>query len=455
MTTPSSPPSVDLSHGASFANGFPHEFFTWLRAHDPVHWHEPTEHTPGGEGFWVVSRYEDVGYVIRNPQLFSSAVAGGRKGGGTSLEDREEFVNISLNATDDPKHRRLRGLISQGFTPKAIQQLQSEIEERAHQLFDQVSDLQHFDFVHEVARELPLQMICSMLGVPLDERAELARAIDGGGESIERRRESLRRLYRQPGMLPERDCFVGLLIGRQAGCATLHVEEAIGRGVLECGVHPGARSRGVGRALVDAAVAHARGLGLEVLDFDAPEGDEAAARLFGGAGFAVVRRHLHLRIEGLAPPPQREAQGRVVRALRREEAPALTEIQNAAFTGSWGYCPNTPEQLDYRIYELPLDHPDDVVVVEEEGRLVGYCWAQRRGRGEPGVVGMVGVLPEAQGRGVGWAATAASLAALAEAGAQPIDITVDEANTPAVNLYRSLGFETAWRSVWYRRDLSA
>ena len=180
MTTPSSPPSVDLSHGASFANGFPHEFFTWLRAHDPVHWHEPTEHTPGGEGFWVVSRYEDVGYVIRNPQLFSSAVAGGRKGGGTSLEDREEFVNISLNATDDPKHRRLRGLISQGFTPKAIQQLQSEIEERAHQLFDQVSDLQHFDFVHEVARELPLQMICSMLGVPLDERAELVDWIDQG-----------------------------------------------------------------------------------------------------------------------------------------------------------------------------------------------------------------------------------------------------------------------------------
>ena len=180
MTTPSSPPSVDLSHGASFANGFPHEFFTWLRAHDPVHWHEPTEHTPGGEGFWVVSRYEDVGYVIRNPQLFSSAVAGGRKGGGTSLEDREEFVNISLNATDDPKHRRLRGLISQGFTPKAIQQLQSEIEERAHQLFDQVSDLQHFDFVHEVARELPLQMICSMLGVPLDERTELVDWIDQG-----------------------------------------------------------------------------------------------------------------------------------------------------------------------------------------------------------------------------------------------------------------------------------
>ena len=181
MTTPSSPPSVDLSRGASFANGFPHELFNWLREHDPVHWHEPTEHTAGGEGFWVVSRYEDVAYVIRNPQLFSSGAAGGRKGGGTGLEDLEEdYVNIMLNFTDDPKHRRLRGLISQGFTPKAINKLQADMSERARRLFDQVPDLQHFDFVRHVARELPLQMICSVLGVPLDERAELVDWIDQG-----------------------------------------------------------------------------------------------------------------------------------------------------------------------------------------------------------------------------------------------------------------------------------
>ncbi len=181
MTTPSSSPSVDLSRGATFANGFPHEFFNWLREHDPVHWHEPTQYTLGGEGFWVVSRYEDVGYVIRNPQLFSSGAAGGRKGGGTGLEDQEEnLVNVMLNFTDDPKHRRLRGLISQGFTPKAIKKLQTDMSERANRLFDQVTDLQHFDFVHHVARELPLQMICAVLGVPLDERADLVDWIDKG-----------------------------------------------------------------------------------------------------------------------------------------------------------------------------------------------------------------------------------------------------------------------------------
>ena len=102
------------------------------------------------------------------------------RAGGTALEDHEDIVNIVLNFTDDPKHRRLRGLISQGFTPKAIKNLQAEMEERAHRLFDQVPDLQHFDFVHQVARELPLQMICSLLGVPLDERAELVDWVDQG-----------------------------------------------------------------------------------------------------------------------------------------------------------------------------------------------------------------------------------------------------------------------------------
>ncbi|MDE2764875.1 MAG: GNAT family N-acetyltransferase, partial [Chloroflexota bacterium] len=120
----------------------------------------------------------------------------------------------------------------------------------------------------------------------LEERAALASVIDGGDESLDRRVESMRRLYRQPGVLAERDWFTALVDGEQVGCATLHVEAPISRGVLECGVRPDARRRGVGRALVDAAVEHARGLGLAALEFDAPEEDAAAARLLAGAGFA-------------------------------------------------------------------------------------------------------------------------------------------------------------------------
>ena len=55
---------IDLSRGETFAQGFPHDFFSHLRAEEPVYWHEPTDFTPGGEGFWVVSRYDDIEHVF-------------------------------------------------------------------------------------------------------------------------------------------------------------------------------------------------------------------------------------------------------------------------------------------------------------------------------------------------------------------------------------------------------
>ncbi len=74
-------PYVDLSDDRSFANGFPHDFFSWLRAHEPIYWHEPTAATPDGEGFWVVSRFADVNAIIMDAKGFSSDKAGDRTAG--------------------------------------------------------------------------------------------------------------------------------------------------------------------------------------------------------------------------------------------------------------------------------------------------------------------------------------------------------------------------------------
>ena len=71
---------VDLSDDQSFTHGFPHDFFTWLRKNEPIYWHEPTEITPDGEGFWVISRYADVNAIIMDPTRFSSDKAGHRTG---------------------------------------------------------------------------------------------------------------------------------------------------------------------------------------------------------------------------------------------------------------------------------------------------------------------------------------------------------------------------------------
>jgi cytochrome P450 len=162
---------IDLSYGRTFARGFPHDFFTWLRRNEPVWWHAPTEHTPGGEGFWVVSRHADVVGMFKDQATFSSEL------GGTQIFDGKG-QGYQLNQTDDPKHRRLRGLVNTGFTPRMIGRLQDDLRRRAREIVDGIPPGEPFDFVSAAARELPLQAICSVLGVPQDDREALGEIVD-------------------------------------------------------------------------------------------------------------------------------------------------------------------------------------------------------------------------------------------------------------------------------------
>jgi cytochrome P450 len=171
VTTPVEP--IDLSYGRTFSGGFPHPFFTWLRANEPVWWHEPTEHTPGGEGFWVVSRYADVVAMFKDAATFSSGLHG------TALAD-SNGAGILLNQTDDPRHRNLRALVNKGFTPRMIGRLEDDLRDRTRRILDTVRPGEPFDFLTDVARELPLQAICSVLGVPQEDRAHLVEIVDKG-----------------------------------------------------------------------------------------------------------------------------------------------------------------------------------------------------------------------------------------------------------------------------------
>ncbi len=173
---------VDLSDDASFKDGFPHGFFTWLRQNDPIHWHEPTAVTPDGEGFWVVSRHDDVMEVFRRADIFSSDTGGDRKGGGTTLKDERAAGKI-LNYSDDPHHRVLRGLVNKGFTAQAVGELEAELRRRANLLIDAFPVGEPFDFVSHFSRELPLQAICIVLGVPQADRVRLCEWIDKGLEA--------------------------------------------------------------------------------------------------------------------------------------------------------------------------------------------------------------------------------------------------------------------------------
>ncbi len=168
---------IDFTDLDNFASGFPHSLFEVHRREAPVYWHAATEHTPDGEGFWSVATYAETLAVLRDPTTYSSVTGGARPYGGTLLQDLSIAGQV-LNMMDDPRHSQIRRLVSSGLTPRMIARVEDDLRARAHRLLDAVVPGEPFDFLVEVAAELPMQMICILLGVPESEGHWLFHAIE-------------------------------------------------------------------------------------------------------------------------------------------------------------------------------------------------------------------------------------------------------------------------------------
>jgi cytochrome P450 len=166
---------VDLTDLDTFAAGFPHDIFRLHREQAPVWWHEPTAHTPDGEGFWSVATYDEVRQVLNDPLTYSSETGGDRPCGGTIIQDLP-VAGIVLNMMDDPRHARIRRLVTRGLTPAAVRDLERELRGRMRRLVESVGD--DCDFLVDVAAELPMQAICLLLGVPEADRHLLFDAVE-------------------------------------------------------------------------------------------------------------------------------------------------------------------------------------------------------------------------------------------------------------------------------------
>jgi cytochrome P450 len=168
---------VDFTDLDNFAGGFPHDLFAVHRREAPVYWHRPTEHTPDGEGFWSIASYAETLAVLKDPVTYSSVTGGGRPFGGTLLQDLSIAGQV-LNMMDDPRHAQIRRLVSAGLTPRMIGLVEDDLRVRTRRLLDAVVPGEAFDFVVDIAAELPMQMICILLGVPESERHWLFEAIE-------------------------------------------------------------------------------------------------------------------------------------------------------------------------------------------------------------------------------------------------------------------------------------
>lgn len=154
----------DLTHidllADTWAERIPHEEFDLLRREAPVFWHPE----PNGSGFWAITKHADVKRISRDPRTFSSGL------GGTFIRDQNEeslaAMRLSLLNMDDPQHTRYRNIVARAFTPRNIAKLVDDIERRARRVVDDIVERGECEFVNDVAAKVPVQMICTMLGLP-------------------------------------------------------------------------------------------------------------------------------------------------------------------------------------------------------------------------------------------------------------------------------------------------
>jgi len=136
---------------------------------------------PEGPGSWVVTKHEQILEVSKNPDLFSSAA------GVTIVDAPAEFNEFfgSMIAMDDPRHARLRKLVSAGFTPRMLAKLEDSVADQATRIVDRVCERGECDFVVDVAARLPLAIVCDLMGIPesqIDFVFEQTNVILGGGD---------------------------------------------------------------------------------------------------------------------------------------------------------------------------------------------------------------------------------------------------------------------------------
>jgi cholest-4-en-3-one 26-monooxygenase len=143
--------------------------FRRLRAEEPVAWHE----FGGHQGFWNLTRYDDVVRVNRDAATFSSEAGGvaiPTPGEVQATDDFGDPRGLMMLYMDPPKHTRYRLLVNKGFTPRMIGLLEQYLTHRAQVIVDRVTERGECDFVEDVAAELPLQAIAEIMGVPQEDR---------------------------------------------------------------------------------------------------------------------------------------------------------------------------------------------------------------------------------------------------------------------------------------------
>jgi len=261
----------------------------------------------------------------------------------------------------------------------------------------------------------------------------------------------------RPNFAPETDLFVAELSGNLVGCLSVTLEPGIQRALLDGLVHPLHRHKGIATELFSSGLQRISKSGITSAQVSVLETNASAKGLLNHLGFTFIRNFFEMRLDLNRKQLPTATQGAAnSRRLKQGEENLLTEIQNRCFADSWGFNPNTEEEIAYRL-NMHGRSPDDVILTYLGDLPVGYCWTiidaavnEKRKKGK-GLIHMLGVDPQYRQQEIGKTILLNGLNDLKARGVDIVELTVDSQNPAASSLYESVGFEVYAKTHWYER----
>jgi cholest-4-en-3-one 26-monooxygenase len=176
VVAPDIPTGFDFTDPDIYTTRVPTQELAELRRAAPVWWVAQRRGSAGfdDEGYWAVTRHADIMTVSKTPEVYSSwentALIRFQEGIEREAIEMQRYILLNI---DPPEHTKLRGIVSRGFTPRAIGNLRQALTERAERIVATALDSGTGEFVADVASELPLQAISELLGVPQEDRGKI------------------------------------------------------------------------------------------------------------------------------------------------------------------------------------------------------------------------------------------------------------------------------------------
>jgi mycothiol synthase len=262
---------------------------------------------------------------------------------------------------------------------------------------------------------------------------------------------------RKPNFSPETELFIAEIDGKLVGFLSVTLEPEIQRALLDGLVHPLHRHAGIATELLTKGLQKVRKSGIKSAQVSVLETNTAAKGLLNQLSFTFIRHFLEMRlhINSVQLPAARQ-NALKSRRLKQGEEDLLTEIQNRCFADTWGFNPNTEEEIAYRL-NMHGRSPDDVTLTFLEDKPVGYCWTiidtaeNENSEKNKGLIHMLGVDPDHRQQEIGKAILLNGLQDLKSRAVDTVELTVDSENPAACSLYKSMGFEVYAILEWYER----